>query len=221
MSVEVAQTLLDAMRGVIDRGTGTGIRYRFGIQADVAGKTGTTQDNTDGWFILMHPQLVAGAWVGFNDNRITMGNRWGQGAHSALPMVGEFFQQAFNSRVVDQQVRFGAPQASPRSWGGGAAGEAEPVPVEESGASNGEALPEGRATGRQHANANAGVRRDAAGGLAAGARDSLHHRPAARARRPAAGTGRASRASAVRAAAARGQAGQARGASRPRPGRAA
>jgi penicillin-binding protein 1A len=38
----------------------------------VAGKTGTTQDNTDGWFILMHPQLVAGAWVGFNDGRITL-----------------------------------------------------------------------------------------------------------------------------------------------------
>ncbi|CAM3626302.1 penicillin-binding protein 1A [Polaromonas hydrogenivorans] len=143
MSVEVAQTLLDAMRGVIDKGTGTGIRYRFGIQADVAGKTGTTQDNTDGWFILMHPQLVAGAWVGFNDNRITMGNRWGQGAQSALPMVGEFFQQAFNTRVVDQQVRFGAPQASPRSWGAGAPGEAEPVPAEEGGATNGEALPEG------------------------------------------------------------------------------
>ncbi|MDB5930032.1 MAG: glycosyl transferase, family 51, partial [Polaromonas sp.] len=65
MPVAVAQTLLDAMRGVIDRGTGTGIRSRFGIQADVAGKTGTTQDNTDGWFILMHPELVAGAWVGF------------------------------------------------------------------------------------------------------------------------------------------------------------
>ena len=142
VSVEVAQTLLDAMRGVIDKGTGTGIRYKFGIQADVAGKTGTTQDNTDGWFILMHPQLVAGAWVGFNDNRVTMGDRWGQGAQSALPMVGEFFQHAFNARVVDQQVRFNAPQASPNSGGANFSGGTEPLPVEESGASNGEALPE-------------------------------------------------------------------------------
>ncbi|MDB5742577.1 MAG: glycosyl transferase, family 51 [Polaromonas sp.] len=109
MDVSVAHGLLDAMRGVIDRGTGTGIRNRFGIRADVAGKTGTTQDNTDGWFILMHPHLVAGAWVGFNDNRVTMGDRWGQGAQSALPMVGAFFQQAFNARMVDAQTRFSAP----------------------------------------------------------------------------------------------------------------
>ncbi|HYW58765.1 MAG TPA: transglycosylase domain-containing protein [Polaromonas sp.] len=110
LSVATAQTLVDAMRGVVDRGTGTGIRSRFGIQADVAGKTGTTQDNTDGWFILMHPQLVAGAWVGFNDNRITMGDGWGQGARSALPMVGDFFAQALRSRVVDPQARFAQPQ---------------------------------------------------------------------------------------------------------------
>ena len=63
------------MRGVVDEGTGAAIRQRYGIQADVAGKTGTTQDNSDGWFILMHPQLVAGAWVGFNDNRVDDGSR--------------------------------------------------------------------------------------------------------------------------------------------------
>ncbi|MEO6319505.1 MAG: transglycosylase domain-containing protein [Polaromonas sp.] len=112
MSVNAAQTLVDAMRGVIDQGTGTGIRSRFGIRADVAGKTGTTQDNTDGWFILMHPQLVAGAWVGFNDNRVTMGDSWGQGARSALPIVGEFFQRALNTKVIDPQARFEAPPTS-------------------------------------------------------------------------------------------------------------
>ena len=110
LSVGAAQTLLDVMRGVVDRGTGAGIRSRFGIQADVAGKTGTTQDNTDGWFILMHSQLVAGAWVGFNDNRITMGNRWGPGAQSALPIVGEFFQQSLKARLIDSGQRFAAPQ---------------------------------------------------------------------------------------------------------------
>ena len=70
-----ALTLVDVMRGVVDEGTGAAIRSRYGIQADVAGKTGTTQDNTDGWFILMHPQLVAGAWVGFNDNQRDDGRR--------------------------------------------------------------------------------------------------------------------------------------------------
>jgi penicillin-binding protein 1A len=140
MSVSVAQTLLDAMRGVIDRGTGTGIRYRFGIQADVAGKTGTTQDNTDGWFILMHPQLVAGAWVGFNDNRVTMGDRWGQGAQSALPMIGEFFQHALNARVIDPRIRFDAPQSQPAGNSGGA-GATDPMLDQENGLSNGGALP--------------------------------------------------------------------------------
>ena len=112
VSVTTARMLVDAMRGVVDRGTGTSIRRRFGIQADVAGKTGTTQDNTDGWFILMHPQLVAGAWVGFNDNRVTMGDSWGQGARSALPVVGDFFQHALKSKVIDPQARFEAPSTA-------------------------------------------------------------------------------------------------------------
>ncbi|RYX95920.1 MAG: penicillin-binding protein [Comamonadaceae bacterium] len=119
MESSVAQTLLDVLRGVVDQGTGGGIRSRFGIRADVAGKTGTTQDNTDGWFILMSPQLVAGAWVGFNDNRVTMGGYWGQGAHSALPVVGDFFQQAYKSKSIDAEARFTAPQ-----------GVSEPAPGE-------------------------------------------------------------------------------------------
>ncbi|MDB5945047.1 MAG: glycosyl transferase, family 51 [Ramlibacter sp.] len=113
LSAPAALTLLDAMRGVIDIGTGMAIRTRYGIQADVAGKTGTTQDNTDGWFILMHPQLVAGAWVGFNDNRVTMGDAWGQGARSALPIVGEVFQHSLKTKVIDPAVRFAAPTPDP------------------------------------------------------------------------------------------------------------
>jgi penicillin-binding protein 1A len=101
--------LLDAMRGVIDRGTGTAIRTRYGLQGDLAGKTGTTQDNTDGWFVLMHPQLVAGSWVGFNDSRLTMQDPWGQGARSALPMVGEFYRDAFKARLLDAKARFARP----------------------------------------------------------------------------------------------------------------
>jgi penicillin-binding protein 1A len=106
MREAAAQTLVDALRGAIDRGTGAAIRGRWGISADVAGKTGTTQDNTDAWFILMHPQLVAGARVGFNDNRITMQDGWGQGARAALPIVGAFFQQALRVRAIDTSARF-------------------------------------------------------------------------------------------------------------------
>jgi penicillin-binding protein 1A len=110
LSRGVAYILLDAMRGVIDRGTGVAIRSRFGLRADLAGKTGTTQDNADGWFILMHPQLVAGAWVGFNDGRITLrSDYWGQGAHSALPIVGEVTAQALRTKLIDPRARFEAP----------------------------------------------------------------------------------------------------------------
>ncbi|PXW16022.1 penicillin-binding protein 1A [Paraburkholderia caballeronis] len=107
LPVAADRTLLDTMRDVVNRGTGSSIRSRFGIRADVAGKTGTTQDNTDGWFILMSPQLVAGAWVGFDDGRVTLGSDyWGQGARSALPIVGDFFQRALRSRLVDPRARF-------------------------------------------------------------------------------------------------------------------
>ncbi|WP_371869612.1 penicillin-binding protein 1A [Telluria antibiotica] len=107
LSQESAVTLIDMMRGVINRGTGTGIRYRFGITADVAGKTGTTQNNADAWFIMMHPNLVAGAWVGFNDNRVTMrSNYWGQGGHSAILLVGDFFKSVLGSGKISADALF-------------------------------------------------------------------------------------------------------------------
>ena len=107
---DVAYTLLDVMRDGVDRGTAASIRSRFGIRADVAGKTGTTQDNADGWFILMHPQLVAGAWVGFNDPRITLrSDYWGQGAHSALPIVADVVHGALRARLIDARSRFVPP----------------------------------------------------------------------------------------------------------------
>jgi penicillin-binding protein 1A len=107
-----ALELVNVMRGVIDEGTGAAIRSRYGITADVAGKTGTTQENTDGWFIMMHPQLVAGARVGFNE-KLAMGS-WGQGARSALPIVGDVFQQALRHRWIDQRAEFAIPRPRPR-----------------------------------------------------------------------------------------------------------
>ena len=107
MSSQSAVNLIDMMRGVINRGTGTAVRYRFGIAGDVAGKTGTTQNNTDGWFIMMHPQLVAGAWVGFNDNRVTMrSSYWGQGGHNAILLVGDFFKTALDSGKLNAAAAF-------------------------------------------------------------------------------------------------------------------
>lgn len=105
--------LVDMMRAVVNKGTGRAIRQRYGIRADVAGKTGTTQGNADGWFILMHPQIVAGAWAGFNDARITLrSDQWGQGARSALPMVGDFMARALRSPLLNAKAHFASPETS-------------------------------------------------------------------------------------------------------------
>ncbi len=110
MSAPAAIELTDIMRGVISLGTGSAVRARFGLQADLAGKTGTTQNNTDGWFILMHPNLVAGSWVGFNDARITMrSSYWGQGGHNAGLVVGDFFRGALKGKLIDAKARFASP----------------------------------------------------------------------------------------------------------------
>jgi len=101
------EKLVDVMRGVVQTGTGAAVRTEFGVRGDLAGKTGTTQNNTDGWFLLMSPRLVGGAWVGFNDARVTMrGNYWGQGGHNALRLVGAFFQQGQKAGLIDTEAVF-------------------------------------------------------------------------------------------------------------------
>ena len=108
---DTAIELIDMMRGVVNEGTGSAIRTSFGIYADVAGKTGTTQNNTDGWFILMHPRLVGGAWMGFNDGRIAFrSNYWGQGAHNALYIVGDFYR-----RLLRQNRKLASDYQPPRA----------------------------------------------------------------------------------------------------------
>ena len=89
--------MIDLLRGVVDNGTGIRIRNQFAISSDVAGKTGTTQGGADGWFIMMHPQLVVGSWVGFNDSRVRFRKWWGEGSHNALLVVGDFFSNASDS----------------------------------------------------------------------------------------------------------------------------
>ncbi len=108
-----AYTVIDMMRGVVDYGTGVRIRYQWGVNGlDLAGKTGTTQESADGWFMLVHPDLVTGAWVGFNDRRVTFrSNFWGQGAHNALFLVGDYYQRIMQSDEVQlSDATFPMPQ---------------------------------------------------------------------------------------------------------------
>lgn len=117
MSDQTVEHLINMLRGAVDQGTGQAVRTRFGVRADVAGKTGTTQKNTDGWFILMHRRLVAGSWVGFNDSRVTMrSNYWGEGAHNALLVVGDFFQHTLAARLIDGRAEFPFARPDDSIW---------------------------------------------------------------------------------------------------------
>ena len=94
LSVDNARMLVQMLKRVINEGTGAGMRAKYGIGNDMAGKTGTTQSNADGWFIAMTPKLVIGSWVGADDPRIRFrSTALGQGASTALPIVATFFQQ--------------------------------------------------------------------------------------------------------------------------------
>lgn len=112
ISPETAYIMVDMMRGVIRGGdgyTGTGVRLRnvYGVRQDIAGKTGTTQNSADNWFIAMTPHIVMGAWVGGEDRRIRFPNdiaySIGQGARTALPIVGEFI----NHVIADKDAYWG------------------------------------------------------------------------------------------------------------------
>ena len=92
LSEETAFTVVDMMRGAIQYGTAVRMKSAPGVGTlDLAAKTGTTQGNADGWFIVMHPDLVVGSWVGFNDRRIAFRSTWwGQGAHNAMFVTRDF-----------------------------------------------------------------------------------------------------------------------------------
>ncbi len=113
LNEQTALTVTDMMRDVVQTG-GTGARIRWQYQLydyDLAGKTGTTQNSADCWFILMHPELVTGAWVGFNDPRMTFRTDWwGQGAHSALFLVGEYTRRVADEDRLSKEV-FPLPEA--------------------------------------------------------------------------------------------------------------
>ena len=97
VSPENCRAVLNMMEAVVDGGTGRGIRSIYKINSDFAGKTGTTQNNSDGWFIGITPNLVTGCWVGANDPRVHFRTTtYGQGAYMALPIVGKFFHKTYS-----------------------------------------------------------------------------------------------------------------------------
>lgn len=91
---ETTQLITHMMRSVVNEGTASNLRWQFGVYNDVAGKTGTTQSNADGWFMAITPGLVMGSWVGADDPRIRFRRTdLGQGSSTALPITAVFLTQ--------------------------------------------------------------------------------------------------------------------------------
>lgn len=91
------QLVRHMMESVIDEGSGRSIRSVYKIPGDFAGKTGTTQHQSDGWFVGMTPELIAGSWVGAQDPGVHFRSiTYGQGAYMALPIVGKFYHKLYN-----------------------------------------------------------------------------------------------------------------------------
>ncbi len=96
MSEETAYLMVSLMKGVVESGTGVRLRYKYNFHNPVAGKTGTTQNQSDGWFMGLTPELVTGVWVGCEDRSahfrtITLG----QGANMALPIWALYMRKVY------------------------------------------------------------------------------------------------------------------------------
>ncbi|MFC4665507.1 transglycosylase domain-containing protein [Falsiporphyromonas endometrii] len=96
LNQDAALKMLTMLRSVVDGGTGGRLRYRYNLQMPLGGKTGTTQNNSDAWFVGFTPSLVAGCWVGGEDRSIHFDSMAiGQGAAAALPIFGEFMRLVY------------------------------------------------------------------------------------------------------------------------------
>lgn len=95
-SESTSYKMLDMLKGVIDGGTGGRLRRVYNLKGQMGGKTGTTNDNSDGWFMSFTPELVAGCWVGGEEPTIHFDQMaYGQGASMALPIQGLFYQKIY------------------------------------------------------------------------------------------------------------------------------
>jgi len=101
MNEEKAYVMLALMRGVVTIGTGGSIRGKYKLLNPIAGKTGTTQNNSDGWFMGLTPDLVSGCWVGAEDRSVHFNTmEYGQGAHMALPIWALYMKKVYADKSL-------------------------------------------------------------------------------------------------------------------------
>jgi len=117
MSRETAAIMIQLMKKVTEEGgTASRLRWKYGLNNDFAGKTGTTQSNADGWFIGFTRRLVVGVWVGNDDPSVRFrSTALGQGANTALPIFADLFRQMNKDDDFRQETRMGFPPPSNRT----------------------------------------------------------------------------------------------------------
>lgn len=119
ISRDAAWKMVELMRGVMDGGTGSRMRFKYNIKSPMGGKTGTTNDNSDGWFVGYTPSLAFGAWVGGDERDVHFASmNYGQGAASALPVVGIFLNKVYADETLgyDRDEEFELPQEIAATW---------------------------------------------------------------------------------------------------------
>ena len=113
ISETTSYKMIYMLRNVMDHGTGVRARFRYGLKAPMGGKTGTSQNHSDGWFVGFTPSLVSGVWVGGEDRSIHFDNMSaGQGANMALPIWALYMQKVYADEELgyDTEEQFDVPE---------------------------------------------------------------------------------------------------------------
>ena len=113
MSEDTYLKMLSMLLEVVNSGTGARLRYAYGINADMGGKTGTTNFHSDGWFMGFTPELVTGVWVGGEERYIHFNSMaMGQGAEAALPILGYYMKWLYDDKQLPykQSTKFEFPK---------------------------------------------------------------------------------------------------------------
>jgi len=111
-SEQTRQLMLEMLQSVADAGTASRLRTEYGLSGALAGKTGTTQNNKDAWFVALTPKLVHVSWVGLESHELGFPNtRIGQGANAALPLFGQWYRSVKKEPGLSQWTSgtFGEP----------------------------------------------------------------------------------------------------------------
>ncbi|HNR49321.1 MAG TPA: PBP1A family penicillin-binding protein [Bacteroidia bacterium] len=102
ISEETAYLMIKLMQGVVEKGTGARLRFRYGLNNPIAGKTGTTQNQSDGWFMGITPNLVTGVWTGCEDRSVHFRTTYlGQGANTALPLWAIYMKKLYADKDLN------------------------------------------------------------------------------------------------------------------------